>query len=710
MKSNIGSLDQGRSWTYGPVQTTLVLALGGLVLCGTARLHADPAEIVAGLSEICSPGAPGPVHPLSNAWWPIVGGDDDTSFPATFIMAREYETGRVLVAGHDGYVGNFNLLNNGALLLNTVAWLRNGGPSSVRYTTGHSEWVTGASLNDLGQALLPLGYNFGALSAPITPTGLTGVGVLIVGNAWAAFTPAEIEAVRQWVAQGGGVWLLGCGWSWEPYHPGSPIEDYPMMKMAGPYELRWLRSGISDPTNNVNGSAIFHTFYPQAESPSLTHAMATIDGTHFTYGAALVGTLESDAEVRRTFVHAHQALAIPPAEFPTGHADRQVVFNYYADLVAREAGTYARIAPFNASAYPTMVWLRERVWRSWHDALTLTPAVKATMATVGQLTGKSLDIFNTFDIVLLDNVRLDAAQKGFLYDYLTLVPQSLHTLRSISVHDFLGTPPRSIPLDGPTWAVNIFGVPIGGASENSFPPDVAPGYVDIFCAATAHEVNHVVDVCTIGPSASLDVRRDQLIADAGEDAMNYLRSMVPSGVFLHAPQEFFASIANEWFTDSAKTVQLGLVRFDAGRPDPINQALFFAEVYSRGGAQTLFYTIDTAGQSTCTSTPLGRNEAGAINWIAVDGQCYFFTLDSEARVLAYQSAPIVRGDLNCDGTYGYLSFGDINPFVLYLSNFTAWQASYPGCPPLNGDINGDGTYGYVSLGDINPFVALLSGG
>jgi hypothetical protein len=64
------------------------------------------------------------------------------------------------------------------------------------------------------------------------------------------------------------------------------------------------------------------------------------------------------------------------------------------------------------------------------------------------------------------------------------------------------------------------------------------------------------------------------------------------------------------------------------------------------------------------------------------------------------------GDLNCDGTVG---FGDINPFVQYLSNFVGWQAAHPTCPPQNGDINGDGTYGQSSFADINPFVALLTG-
>jgi hypothetical protein len=65
------------------------------------------------------------------------------------------------------------------------------------------------------------------------------------------------------------------------------------------------------------------------------------------------------------------------------------------------------------------------------------------------------------------------------------------------------------------------------------------------------------------------------------------------------------------------------------------------------------------------------------------------------------------GDVNCDGV---VDIGDINPFVQYLSNSSAWKATYPRCAPLNGDINGDGTYGQWSFGDINPFVTLLSGG
>jgi GH15 family glucan-1,4-alpha-glucosidase len=61
----------------------------------------------------------------------------------------------------------------------------------------------------------------------------------------------------------------------------------------------------------------------------------------------------------------------------------------------------------------------------------------------------------------------------------------------------------------------------------------------------------------------------------------------------------------------------------------------------------------------------------------------------------------VTGDMNCDGA---VDFGDINPFVLALSNPAQWQQAYPGCPLSNGDINHDGSFNFA---DINPFVALL---
>lgn len=61
-----------------------------------------------------------------------------------------------------------------------------------------------------------------------------------------------------------------------------------------------------------------------------------------------------------------------------------------------------------------------------------------------------------------------------------------------------------------------------------------------------------------------------------------------------------------------------------------------------------------------------------------------------------------RGDLNCDFA---VNFGDINPFVLALTNPSAYAATFPDCDIQTGDIDANGI---VDFGDINPFVRLLT--
>jgi hypothetical protein len=77
--------------------------------------------------------------------------------------------------------------------------------------------------------------------------------------------------------------------------------------------------------------------------------------------------------------------------------------------------------------------------------------------------------------------------------------------------------------------------------------------------------------------------------------------------------------------------------------------------------------------------------------------------DAYACALDY-AIQVLKGDLNCDGS---VNFGDINPFVLALSNPGLYETTYYQCFIENGDINRDGVTGF---GDINPFVAILSGG
>jgi hypothetical protein len=59
------------------------------------------------------------------------------------------------------------------------------------------------------------------------------------------------------------------------------------------------------------------------------------------------------------------------------------------------------------------------------------------------------------------------------------------------------------------------------------------------------------------------------------------------------------------------------------------------------------------------------------------------------------------GDMNCDGL---VDLGDINAFVLALSDPDGYAATFPDCRRMNADINDDGL---IDLADVNAFVALL---
>jgi agmatine deiminase len=79
------------------------------------------------------------------------------------------------------------------------------------------------------------------------------------------------------------------------------------------------------------------------------------------------------------------------------------------------------------------------------------------------------------------------------------------------------------------------------------------------------------------------------------------------------------------------------------------------------------------------------------------------TYHDYVAVTVTQITQSLAGDVNCDGV---VNFGDINPFIMTLTDPEGWQTLYPECHLLNADANGNGS---VSFDDINPFIALLTG-
>jgi len=603
------------------------------------------SPLVEDVGAVVCPGcATGPLFPLAPEWQTIVGGDADTTpRRSVYVAARQYGNGRVMAFGHEGmFVSSaYSTLSNGRFLRNTVNWLNSAGSKQVVYSSGHGETIGGSQLSSLSNAMAAEGYTFTGVSAPLTATKLAGKSVLIVGNGGGTpFTAAEIEVVRQFVADGGGLCLGGLGWAWTTYHPGMTMDDYPMTRLASPYGVWWRTQIINDPTDQSNGSVRFHVFYPQAAPYSLAAAKETIAAAHTAHGANLPTVLESDAALRNAVLDAHVVVA-GVTELSSNHPGRSEIFDFYTELMKQWPGYYSRAAGVSMAQFPRTVLTRERSWITQREVLPLTYERKARLIAAAQLSGRARDLLDDFGIALIDNVQFQPTQLDHLHRLFTLVPAALHNISSVSaLDDFFPTttsPSAREYLDRQNGAIfgsslNTFGTPLNGAGENPFPNDVPPVIGSAFGGATAHEINHVVDFFFIYTDPTRNQRRAQLISQAGSNHLNYLRSMFADGFFVANSVEFFASIANQWFTDSARTLELGVLRFQGGRPEPLNQALFFAEIYSVGGANTWFYFGDNKGALQRRSIPLTRDGNGRINSLAVGPRIYNFVLDATGNV------------------------------------------------------------------------------
>lgn len=327
-------------------------------------------------------------------------------------------------------------------------------------------------------------------------------------------------------------------------------------------------------------------------------------------------------------------------------ADRQRIFATAASLYDRYPDILGHQHGFDRSGQPYFGALRTQLDMvllaaapSADDSrLALSTAKKQEIAAILGLQGRRIDLWETHSLLFLDNGLSGADQMDVVMRVLDLIPGEMHNTASITVYDYLGNAPpwqpESIWIHRPYLGVNIFGIDLGHTG-NAFPEDVAPGIADVFSSVLVHEINHVVDGYHVQRDPRLEARRMELIEAAGSDPLNYLRSMFEPGFFVQAPQEFIASIANEWFTDSAKTFELGRVRFDAGRSQPLNQALFFAEIYSLGLDSTRFYRNDARGNLVRETIPVGRDGQGRINALQHGGHWYRYQLDAGGNVVGY---------------------------------------------------------------------------
>lgn len=345
-------------------------------------------------------------------------------------------------------------------------------------------------------------------------------------------------------------------------------------------------------------------------------------------------SLTRDSYLVQSLMNSHRFLNDMIRLQAPGVEYRDDIFDFYRTLIKENASLYGTTC-LDVDEYPFAGAFRAQAHINLVDAPELTYAISNQIIDTLELTGIKREIFYDYGVLVIDNHGLDTTHLELIQSLLDSVPSGMYNLTNITVYDFFGNAG-----DNNLWlsrksGVNIFGVRVGAMIGNSFPSDVASIPSDTFFGVLAHELNHIVDGYFVENNVSLKERKEALLNQAGADTMNYLRSMFDDGFFQQYPQEFFASISNQYFSSSEHTLQLGIGRFNQGRPEPLNQFLFFADVYSRGEDFTLFYISDTAGNLTRTEIPLERDGQGRIAGLYIGETYYSFQLDTDGNVVSF---------------------------------------------------------------------------
>jgi len=403
----------------------------------------------------------------------------------------------------------------------------------------------------------------------------------------------------------------------------------------------------------------------------------------FSSNPNLEQAMNNDVNIRQTLFNSHRIFVYISQFNAVSDSTKTIIFDKYKTFINSYPNYMKAYITFDKNSNHYVPSLRAQMWMAFSEIKNLTPEIKTDIANTIGLSGWYNQIWNNFSILIHDNNQFSQMQKDAVYNLLISVPKEMHNLRHITVADMLGNQNWNYYSGYVTKSgVNIFSDEVGTVPENQFPNDVSPRNNDIFKSALAHEVNHIVDAYSVNTNSTRKARKDVLISQAGSTGSQYLRCNINdnscASFFQNNPQEFFASISNQWFSDSKYILDLGIARFDNGYKEPLNQFLFFAEVYSRGGNSTITYTSsDTTADIIAEDIPVIRDSKGWITALIYDGKNYSFIFDNNGSVLSYSR---VCNQQNCNyslisGIYGTAaSFDGINNHI-ELGNNLGYQLS-----------------------------------
>jgi len=243
-----------------------------------AVLLAVASPLLSGVSEIASPGIPGPLVVFGPNAEVVVSGKQG-KFLEPVIATSTFGKGRIVAFGHGGYFGEGSMAigQTRQLLVNAIRWAK----SAEGIVGIHRATETEALLREQGIASKRL--------SEIDLGNLEGISLLIIDPN--GESPQHAAGIRKFVEGGGGLMIAGLGWGWLQLNPGKSIHEHPCNVIAEPMGIAWAdgylernspRGFVATPgPADTNAASAFSLVIAGKETPqsgqTLTRAVATLD-------------------------------------------------------------------------------------------------------------------------------------------------------------------------------------------------------------------------------------------------------------------------------------------------------------------------------------------------------------------------------------------------------------------------------------------------
>ena len=269
----------------------------------------------------------------------------------------------------------------------------------------------------------------------------------------------------------------------------------------------------------------------------------------------------------------------------------------------------------------------------------INAAEKAEYIQLFELQGAYAELMQAYGVYLFDNYQATSAQLSVIDQHLRAFPSYLlnsHRIKSITMRN--NYPAANFQVAG---TFNIFNTQVGGSQENGFPSDVSAYPSDLFAIVLAHEIAHQFDPIFLS-SSYMQKRKTTLLQRAGVKDSNYLRSMIGGAFFQANPQEFIASIFNQYTAYTLRTWEIATKRFAATK-EPMHQFVFILDLLSNFSENTsYFYQTDLSGKITRYPVSIERNSKKYIQKFTVP---YYnlsiqLTLDTQGNITRYKQLSI----------------------------------------------------------------------